>query len=138
MTKKFVFQFSLVGGGVFIVLLLALLYNFCGPYRSACKEVYSVVVYFFFPLPFVFLLSLITYKLPEQVFQAWWKVAVWFVPFLIGLTFLIEWMPKNGGGWAGLYSELPYQFLGFFYVVFILVSLIKIFFAWRRVKGSSQ
>lgn len=134
--KKTIFLVSGMGSGLLILLLFLLFSDSSNTYWDLSKIIYSSTFFVLFPLLGAFPFSLITYKLSDQVFQAWWKFASWYVPLLIALTFLIEWMPKAGGGEIGLYKELPYQFLGLLYGIFVLVSLIKIFLAWRRAKGT--
>ncbi len=122
-----------VGGGIFILLLLSLLENFCGSYRGICKDVYGLIVYLFFPLPFVFLLSLITYKMRDEVFRAWWGFAVWFVPMIIAVTFLLE-NAGSGGGYLGMQKDFNFLVLFVFYSIFIITSLVRIILAYRRLK----
>jgi hypothetical protein len=133
--KKTILLVSGAGSVMLVSLLFLLLNNSSSAYWDFGKSIYDSTFYFLFPLLCVFPFSIITYKMREEVFRAWWKYATWYVPFLIVLTLVIEWMPKSGGGWAGLYSELPYQIVQFFYGIFFLVSLLKIFFAWRSTKN---
>jgi len=133
-TKRNVFIFSLIGGGIFLFFLLALLYNFCGPYRSVCKDIYGVIVYPFSPFPFVFLFSLITYKMRDEVFQAWWRFARFFVPVIMLVTFLINSRSRSGG--MGISGAIAGSFdmfiIGLFYAIFIITSLVKITLAYRK------
>jgi len=134
MNKKSVLWVSGIAGGAFVLLLLALLYNFCGIYRTICKEVFSSIVYPFSPLPFVFILSLITYKMRDEVFQAWWRFARWFVPVIILVTFLINSQSRGGGIVATMAGGFDMLLIGIFYVIFIITSLIKITLAYRSKK----
>ena len=134
MTKKSVLVASGVAGGLFVISLLALLYNFCGPYRGTCKDVYEFIVYPFSPFPFVFLLSLITYKMPDQVFQAWWKVAKWFVPIIVVITFLTNYGHQQSGFGGVAQGAFSFAFLFLLYAAFIIMALIRIFFAYRKIK----
>ncbi len=134
MSKKSVLILSGLGGGIFIILLLSLIYNFCGQYRGICKDAYKIIVYPFLPLPFIFLFSILTYKLREEVFRAWWNFARWFAPVVIVITFLINSQPGGGGmGISGAISGAFDAFIiGIFYVVFVVVSLAKIIKAYRK------
>ena len=98
----------------------------------------GIILTTFFPFAITFLFSIITYRLPDQVFQAWWRVAVWFVPLLIVITYFLN-SSHQQSGFGGVAQGSFYFAIQFFlYTAFIFTSLIKIFFAWRRVKGSSQ
>jgi hypothetical protein len=136
MTKKNILWGSGIGGGLFVFFLLALLYNFCGSYRNICKDVYGLIVYPFSVLPFVFLLSLITYKMRDEVFQAWWSFARWFVPLIIVVTFLLYRNGESGGaGMTGIGSGVGESFiLLVLYVLFIITSLARIILTYRRSK----
>lgn len=134
MNKKSVLFISAAGGSVFVVLLIALLYNLCGPYRSVCKDIYEAVVYLLFPLPFVFILSLITYKMRDEVFRAWWSFAMWFVPLIMIVTYLMY----SGHQQSGFGGVAQYSFysviLGALYAIFILTSLTRIVLTHRKLK----
>ncbi|MDO8241170.1 MAG: hypothetical protein Q7T51_04290 [Candidatus Moranbacteria bacterium] len=136
MSKKSVLWISGIAGGAFVFLLLALLYNFCGAYRGICKETFGFIVYPFSPLPFVFLLSLITYKMRDEVFQAWWRFARWFVPVIMLVTFLINSQGRSGGmGISGaISSSFNMLIIGIFYAVFIVTSLVKIMSVYKSKK----
>lgn len=134
MSKKQALFLSAVGGSVFVALLIALLYNLCGPYRSVCKDVYEISVYLFSPLPFVFVLSLITYKMQEAVFQAWWRFAMWFVPLIMIVTYFL-YSGHQQSGFGGVAQDAFYfAILVALYAIFILTSLIRIILAYRRSK----
>jgi hypothetical protein len=134
MSKKNVLWISGVAGGVFVLLLLALLYNFCGEYRGICKETFSFIVYPFSPLPLVFILSLITYKMRDEVFQAWWKFARWFVPVIMLVTFLVNSKSRGGGVVATMSGGFDLLIIGLFYAIFVITSLVKITLAYRRTR----
>lgn len=132
--KKGVLWVSGIGGGIFIVLLIFLLYDFCGSYRSICKEIFGYIVYLFSPLPLIFLLSLITYTMREEVFRAWWNFARWFAPVIVAVTFLQN-IQSSGGGVAGVIGRGFDMFvLGVLYAVLIAVSLVQIIRRYRRIK----
>lgn len=85
-------------------------------------------------MPFVFLFSLLTYKMRDEVFQAWWKFARWFVPVIVLMTWLIN-SQDGGSGLAGaIGGGFDIFILGIFYAVFAIVSLVKIILAYRKGK----
>lgn len=86
----------------------------------------------FFPL---LLLSLITYKMRDEVFHAWWNFARWWVPVIIITTLLLNKAGGGGGGMGG--GGLPSGMLDFvvlvlLYAVFVIVSLVKIVRAYNK------
>jgi len=87
-------------------------------------------------MPFVFLFSLITYKMRDEVFQAWWRFARWFVPVVILVTFLINSQSRTGGmGISGaISSSFDMLIIGIFYAIFVITSLVKITLAYRSKK----
>lgn len=84
-----------------------------------------------FILPFVFIFSLITYRMRDEVFQIWWRFARWFVPVILAVSFLGNFEPSSGGGFGVPSLSLSFLILLILYPVFILVSIIKIVRAYR-------
>ena len=76
----------------------------------------------FFPL---LLLSLFTYFMKDEVFRAWWNFARWWVPVIIGVTLFVQ-NAGGGGGWGMNGGAFDVFFIGIFYFIFIVVSLVKI------------
>jgi len=85
-----------------------------------------------FMSPVIFLFSLLTYRLRDQVFRAWWNFARWWVPVIIVVTILLNTKGTSGGGYIGMdyiFDALVYTVL---YGVLIIVSLVKIYRAYFR------
>lgn len=88
-----------------------------------------------FPFLFVFFFSLLTYPMKDEVFAVWWRFTRWFVPVIIIISFLL-----NGGGGGGLgisgavSGAFNFLVICIFYLIFILVSLIKIIREYKRTK----
>lgn len=84
------------------------------------------------------LLSLITYKMREEVFRAWWGFARWWVPVIIVVTLLLQ--NAGGGGGIGIGGAVSgafdVLFLGIFYAILVITSLVKIVRAYLKTKGS--
>lgn len=138
--KKYVLILSGVGSAVFLSLLGALLYDVCGSYWTFCRGTFGIIAYPFSVLPSVFFFSLITYKMREEVFQAWWEFARWFVPVIIFVTYILE---KNAGsGGMGIEGVIQQGFttaiILAFYVIFILVSIIRIAWAYWKWKAKKS
>ncbi|MBP6929447.1 MAG: hypothetical protein KBB77_00765 [Candidatus Moranbacteria bacterium] len=130
MTKKSVL---FVSGTVTIILIILDrlgTFRLCGAneYGSCMDVLYSAII-FFLPIIPLFLFSLITYKMSEEVFQDWWRLARIFIPlamFLILITpaYTHNWMfPVVKGTVAVALSGL-----------FVIISLFRITLAHRRLK----
>ena len=132
MTKKSVLCLS----GIVSILLITLdrvgTFRLCGAntYGSCMDVAYNVIILFLPVLP-LFLFSLITFKMSEGVFQAWWRFARVFVPlamFLILITpaYTHNWMfPVTKGTVAVALSLL-----------FVVVSLVQII--RKHLKAGNQ
>ena len=90
---------------------------------------------FIFLIP-IFIFSLITYKMRQEVFQSWWRFARWFAPVIILVTFLINSQRQSGGmGISGaIRSSFNLFIIGIFYAIFIITSMIKIILTYRDKK----
>lgn len=79
-------------------------------------------------LPF----SLITYKMKEEVFRAWWNFARWFVPIIIVVTYLLNNAPTGNSLDAG--QDAIFFILFILYAILIITSLTKIVQTYRKTK----
>ena len=70
----------------------------------------------------------------EEVFQAWWRFARWWVPVIIGVTFLLGNM--SGGGTLGMDRDFTVFILGILYTILVVTSLLKIIRAYSQSKGT--
>jgi hypothetical protein len=92
-----------------------------------------LLLYFIFLIP-VFIFSLITYKMREEVFRAWWRFALWFVPVIMLVTFLFNSQNRGGGMVATMAGGFDILIIGIFYTIFVITSLVKIILTYRQVK----
>lgn len=94
------------------------------------------VLYFFAPLFPLLILSLITYKMRDEVFRAWWGFARWWVPVILAVTLFLS--AANGGGGLGIGGAVSAWFdamvLGLLHVVLVVVSLTKIVRTYLKTK----
>lgn len=130
-TKKNVLLISFFG--ILFIWLLFILDTHACYINEICKnirhflnqDIFAVI----FVAPVIFLLSLITYRMKEEVFRAWWNFAFWFAPIIIVFQYIF--MNSGGGGYIGN-NDFAIFFTSLFYIAFILVSIIKIVRAYRR------
>jgi len=132
LTKKKVFWISLVGGFIFAFLLFFVLNDYCGLYKDLCRSLYDGTASFLFIFPLIFLFSLITYPLRDEVFQSWLRFAKWWIPLSILLVLV---MPDGQGG-GYMPSLIDKQTIAFLMSsIFILVSTIKIISKSIELRG---
>ncbi|MBI2439453.1 MAG: hypothetical protein HYV45_02545 [Candidatus Moranbacteria bacterium] len=120
---------------VYSIILVLVSIN-CQSHTDWCNiredDPFGRVIFVFMPLFPVFLLSLLTYKMKDEVFQAWFRFSLWFVPIIIVFQYIF--MNSGGGGYIGN-NDFAIFFTSIFYIIFILVSLIKIIRAYKRTKA---
>jgi len=143
-TKKIV----LWGGAVMFICSMIILFAndyggfSCRYYTADGHAVKYCETAFFVLLPMVatFLLSLITYKMRDEVFRAWWNFARWWVPVIILVTYLQS--TQSGGGGLGIGGAISSGFdilvLSFFYAVLVIVSLWLIVKKYRQLKREGK
>lgn len=86
---------------------------------------FGVILYLFLPLAPVFLLSLITWKMREEVFTAWWNFARWWIPVIIATTIFANTSLQNRHGYLG---DLGFglMVISIPYVILVVGSLYRI------------
>ncbi len=138
MTKKRVLIVAGIVAVVPIILEYLGTYNVCdfvlmNGHQGSCPFVMSGMELVLFPTIPLFLFSLITYKMSEGVFQAWWRFARVFVPLAM---FLILITPANTHNWMFPVTKgtVAVALSG----LFVLTSLIRIIITHRRLKQGNM
>jgi len=98
------------------------------------KLIYSLI---FLSLP-IFLFSLLTYRLHDSVFHAWFNFARWWVPVIIGVTLWVESLGSGSGMEGAIAGGLMMLFIGSFYLILILGSLSKIIHTYLTLKWKEK
>ncbi len=94
-----------------------------------------MIIFIFMPFLPMFFLSLITYKMKEEAFQAWFRFALWFVPIIMVMMYLLNGSGQSGMGISGAVSRsFDFLVISIFYVIFIVVSLIRVALAYKRAR----
>ena len=127
-TKKNSLLFGL-GSTLLVIALFLLDSNYCYA-NPFCNDTFMIL--FLIPFP-IFVFSLFTYRMKDEVFLAWFNFAKWWVPVIIGVTLWVE-NAGGGGGWGMNGGAFDAFFIGIFYFIFIVVSLVKIVRAYIRTK----
>ncbi|MDP2655239.1 MAG: hypothetical protein Q8P17_01625 [bacterium] len=93
---------------------------------------YSLIIGFFPVIP-LFLLSLITYKMSEEVYRAWLRFANVWIPLSIVLIFLA---PEYSGDW--MFPVVKGTVAFFSSLLFVLISLLIICWKYFTSRRSGQ
>lgn len=122
MTKKRILVFT----GIVSVLLAVLNYigtfNLCGGQTyGVCMDIIFDLIMLFVPIILLFIFSLITYSMKENVFQSWWKFARIWIPISM---FAILISPSNSHNWMFPVEKGTVAF--FSSALFLIISLILI------------
>jgi len=109
-----------------------------GGFNSDCWDVLHDAEFIVLPVvTLLFLLSLITYKMREEIFRAWWNFNRWAIPASIFVAILVTFSINSMGSRADMYDRgFAVMFLTALYAILIFVSLWKIARTyWKLKKG---
>lgn len=82
---------------------------------------------------FVLFFSLLTYRMHESVFRAWWNPARWWMLVISVVTLITSFIDSQSGSNIGDFFIGP-PILGVLYVIFVGTSLGKIYVAYKAIK----
>jgi hypothetical protein len=144
LTKKIVFIISLVGSLVILIItflwsLLFLGKGICAGFGDTgwCgfiaplnyRNLDNVFVGIF---PVVLLFSIVTLGMKDSVFRAWFKLAKVYIPVMIVAMLYIG--AQSNGGSFNMDAAFNLLFLVVFYLVFFVLSTVKIVRAYKASK----
>ena len=99
--KKITLVVCVFGTALFFVLAFSRELGVCPSYSySSCANISNNLAETILPIFPALLLLLATYWMREEIYQAWFRFARWWVPVIIGITFLLGNM--SGGGTLGM------------------------------------
>lgn len=120
--KNIILGVSAIGSYLAYSLFVSYTIDACDLYCGKNLGEYHNVVLFF---PFILVFSLVTYKLPGEVFRAWWKFTRVVAPIIFLLSFLINLnLHHNPAGEFQNIFDAPA--LVFLYSIFTIGSIIAI------------
>lgn len=128
---------SLIGVMIFVVSMYSVDFGVCKDVSYDCRKTADSVQTIFSIFLLLSLFSLITYKMQEEVFQAWWRFARWFVPIIIIVTYLLNTSHEQSGFGGVAQGAFDFLILIVLYIIFIITSLVRIILAYRRVKNGN-
>lgn len=122
MTKKRILIFAGIVSVILMVLNYIGTFNLCGgKIYGVCMDILFDLIMFFVPIIPLFIFSLITYLMRENVFQLWWRFARVWIPISM-LAILIS--PSNSHNWMFPIEKGTVAFVSS--VLFTIISLILI------------
>ncbi len=81
--------------------------------------------------PVVFLFSLITYKMRDEIFTAWKHFSLWFIPISI---LIIMNTSSHSGGWGVGFGNEQELLAIFFPILYPIISIVVILRARARLR----
>lgn len=130
-TKKNILIISgLIGGGL-LLLEPVKTSTICGIGSTACIDAVFSMSTLLFVFPFVFLFSLITYKMRDEVSRAWITFTKWWVPAQI---LLVAFTPESSGGYFVVLLDKQFAAIilsGLFLTISLFLIIYK-YFSTRR------
>lgn len=127
--KKIIFGASIFGTLILYSFFHTRELGICELYCGSAIDKYQDI---FFIFPIVFLFSLITFRLRESVFLAWWKFARLAIPLIFITSFIISLeLHHNSGGFFNMDDSIDLVYYFIMYGVFVLGSLVQIYRGYR-------
>jgi len=132
LTKKNVFFFGLGGTVIFLFCLFIMTTDACY-HNRICFRFFDdsftrTILFILVPFPSIFLFSLITYKMRDEIYQAWWNLARWWLLISTPLTLFV---PEGGGPFTILGKGLVVLMSG---TLFPFLSFVVVFVMFFRKK----
>ena len=125
--KKIVFLISAAATSLMLIFRNTTELNLCEKREYDCRQTYDTLEISLYIFVFVLFFSLVTYKMPERIFSAWWGFVRFAVPAILFLTVVINLkLHHNPGGWMNMDADVDRAAFVLMYIVFVIGSLIQI------------
>jgi len=134
--KKKVLLVSFIG--VCILVLLFLLGTTSCYRNEVCNQIDksipdSNIFIIIFMSPVIFLFSLITYRMRDNVFRAWWNFARWWMVVIVVVTLFLNANESGGIGISGLGSGIfDFVLISTLYIIMVIVSVVRIILGLKK------
>jgi len=139
-SKRIVFWVSLTLSAVFIFMFFMNTgTNYCYSHGWCMwfRDFRSSFGIYFVIFPLVFLFSLVTYKMRDEVFKSWSTFSAFCVSIFILMMILLQIIPDDGGGALLGGGFVKVAFLLLFLFAYFLISLIIIISKHISLKKSA-
>ena len=130
MTKKNVLGGAFIGSILFFLFIYSQDNGLCGQYAWDCGHSFDLVGLMFLVFLPLFLISLLTYKLCDEIFNAWIMFAKWWIPLTIVFVLLA---PASDGSLLPIDKGRVSLFMN---ALFITISLILTTYKFFQLKKS--
>lgn len=125
--KKIVFLISAAATSLMLIFRNTTELNLCGKREYDCRQTYDTLEISLYIFVFVLFFSLVTYRMPERIFRAWWGFARFAVPVILFLTVVINLkLHHSPGGWMNMDADVDRAAFLLMYIAFVIGSLIQI------------
>jgi len=125
----------LISSGITSLILFFLngigTYTLCGEQRNQCISLVSDTMINLFPVIPFFLLSLITYKMRDEIYRAWLKFSYVWIPLSMVCIFIA---PQYTTGW--MFPVVKGTVAFFSSIFYLIISLLIIL--WMKLAPSKN
>jgi len=139
MMEKLVTKKNVLWISGFVTVVLFILdqigtFRLCGSveYGRCMDTLYDVLIVFLPTLP-LFLFSLITYWMQDEIYRAWFRFARWWIPLSMLLIFLA---PDYSGDWLFPTDKGRIAFL--VSLLFVVISIVLIAYRFYTMRKKSS
>ena len=127
--KRILLFISFIASIILVLIPIYGTYTLCNNNESCVSLLYYFFFYGMFFLP-LFILSLITYKLRDEVFKTWLHFVYWWVPLSVFLVFIT---PDSNPSILPIVTKGPVALLmSFLFLIISLIIIIIRFFTSRN------
>ncbi len=131
--KNFALLLSILGVALMWLARNSVTLNICNQLDYTCRDNLDKVENILYFAPIALFFSLLTYKMPDRVFAAWWKFARIAVPIILFISWLISLeLHHNPGGFFNMDNNFDILGLMLMYTIFIVGSVIQIYRGYRQ------
>jgi hypothetical protein len=126
--KNIVLTVSSIGTTLVLVSMNSVNLGLCDKSAYTCRNFFDTTEHVFYFFPIILLFSLITFRLKESVFLAWWKFARIATPLIFIASIIISLgLHHNPGGFFNMDDSIDLIYYFIMYGTFVLGSLVQIY-----------
>lgn len=140
-TKNNVLLGSIVGLALSYVFANPILFHICrntytwGDFLGCTDKLPELVGVILMGLsPAILLISLLIYKMRDEVFESWKRLSYWFIPIS---TLIILSAPTGGGGWGISLGNTQEHLASIFPILYFALSLGVITWKWFALRKTN-
>lgn len=130
-TKRNVAILNGVGVLVFVLLIVFLPSPYhCGTYEKLCDSLGNFALFLLIAPP-LFLFSLVTYKMRDEVYQAWWRLTRWWIPISMLLVLIT---PEDNGAFMQINRGFVAFLMSGLFSILSIAIILSAFVASQKKK----